>query len=206
LRADKLLIKGLKALDLAPTEEQVSSFMTYLEELKRWSRAMSLTSLKTDEDIVIKHFIDSCLYLKVLPRDVGSIADVGSGAGFPGIPLKILRPEFSVCLIESSGKKCSFLRHIQRTLKIDGMEVVEGRVEDVEGVEVDAALTRATFAVEEFIKSAAHIVKEGGVFVLSKGPKVREELKGADFNYEIVEAALPMTDIKRNMVVVRKDT
>jgi 16S rRNA (guanine527-N7)-methyltransferase len=204
LRADKLLIKGLKALDLTPTEEQVSSFMTYLEELKRWNRAMSLTSLKTDEDIVVKHFLDSCLYLKALPPDVRSIADVGSGAGFPGVPLKIMRPEFSVYLIESSGKKCSFLRHIRRTLNIDGMEVFEGRVEGVEGVEVDAALTRATFAVDDFVRKAGRIVKPGGVFVLSKGPKAREELKGAAFAYEIAEAALPMTDIKRNMVVVKK--
>jgi 16S rRNA (guanine527-N7)-methyltransferase len=204
LRADKLLVKGLKALELTPSEKQVSSFMTYLEELKRWSRAVSLTSLKTDEDIVIKHFIDSCLYLKALPSGAISIADMGSGAGFPGLPLKILRPEFKVYLIESSGKKCSFLRHVQRALKLEGMEVVEGRVEDVEGVEVDAALTRATFGVKEFVKIAGRIVRPGGVFVLSKGPKASDELKGADFNYEIMEIALPLTNIKRNLVIVKK--
>lgn len=205
MRADKLLVKGLKALDLIPTEEQVSSFMIYLEELKRWNRAVSLTSLKTDEDIVLKHFIDSCLYFKALPYDTKSIADVGSGAGFPGIPLKILRPEVKVYLIESSGRKCSFLRHMKRTLKLESTEVVEGRVEDAEDIAVDAALTRATFTVEEFVKKAGRIVRPRGVFVFSKGPKARAELKGADFDHEIIEVALPMTDIKRNLVVVKKE-
>ncbi len=203
--ADKLLVEGLKALDLTPTDEKVAYFMTYLEELRRWSRAVSLTSLKTDEDIVLKHFVDSCLYLKALPADTRSIADVGSGAGFPGIPLKIIRPEFKVHLIESSGRKCSFLRHMKRTLKLEEMEVIEGRVEDVEGVQVDAALTRATFAVGEFVKIAGQIVRPGGVFVLSKGPKARAELKGADFDYEMIEVALPMTDITRKMIVIEKE-
>jgi 16S rRNA (guanine527-N7)-methyltransferase len=204
LRADKLLIKALKALDATPAEEQVSAFMTYLADLKRWSRAYNLTSLKTDEDIVIKHFVDSCLYLGILPADARSIADVGSGPGFPGLPLKIMRPELEVYLIESSGKKCSFLRHMQRTFKLDNTHVIEGRVEDVENIKVDAALTRATFAVEDFVKGAAHIVRDGGVFVMSKGPRVKEELKSATFAYEVMNVSLPMTDIERTFVTVKK--
>jgi len=204
LQADKLLIKGLKELGLEPSAGQVSAFMQYLDELKRWSRAINLTSIKTDEDIVVKHFIDSCLYLSALPDDVGSIADVGSGAGFPGVPLKIMRPALGVHLIESAGKKCSFLRHMTRALKLDGVEVVEARAEAVKDIEVDAAVTRATFSVRDFITTAEHIVKMGGMFILSKGPRAEDELKGAAFEYEIIKMKLPTTDIERSLIRVKR--
>lgn len=204
MQVNEFLKEGLWALGLDVTGAQADAFGTYLHELKRWRRACSLTSLKTDEDIIVKHFIDSCLYLKALPADVRSVADVGSGAGLPGLPLKIMRPELEVFLIESSSKKSSFLRHMLRVLKLEGIECIESRVEDVAGIEVDAALTRALFSVGDFIKKAGHIVRPGGLFVLSKGPKVEEELSGAAFEYETMETGLPMTDIKRTLVVVRK--
>ncbi|MEW6215889.1 MAG: 16S rRNA (guanine(527)-N(7))-methyltransferase RsmG, partial [Nitrospirota bacterium] len=97
-----------------PEMEQLSAFMTYLSELKRWNKAYNLTSLSKDEDIIIKHFLDSLLYLKAIPDGEIKIADVGSGAGFPGIPLKIIRPEIEMYLIEPSRKKSAFLRHIIR--------------------------------------------------------------------------------------------
>jgi 16S rRNA (guanine527-N7)-methyltransferase len=204
LQASELLLKGFKTLGLDLTGVQADAFGAYLHELKRWGRAYSLTSLKTDEDIIVKHFIDSCLYLKALPADVHSVADVGSGAGLPGLPLKIMRPELEVFLIESSSKKSSFLRHMLRTLELEGVECIEGRVEDIKDIEVDAVLTRALFSVGDFIKKAGHIVRPGGIFVLSKGPKVEGELEGAAFEYETMEIGLPLTDIKRTLVMVRK--
>lgn len=204
LLPDKLLVEGLGRLGLEPSGEQAEEFMAYLGELKRWQRAMSLTSLRSDEDIVVKHFLDSCLYLKVLPAETGSVADVGSGAGFPGIPIKIMRPELQVYLIEGSAKKCSFLRHMQRTLKLGGLEVIESRVEDVRGLGVDAAVTRALFSVEDFAGKASHIVREGGVFVLNKGPKAKEEVEGSDLPCEVVPLELPVAGTIRNLVIVRK--
>jgi 16S rRNA (guanine527-N7)-methyltransferase len=205
LRPDELLIKGLRELGLGPSEEQARKFMAYLGELRRWQRAMSLTSLRSEEDIVVKHFVDSCLYLGVLPADAASVADVGSGAGFPGLPLKIMRPGLRVHLIESSAKKCSFLRHMQRTLELGGLEVIESRVEDVRGLRVDAALTRALFSVEDFVRKASHIVREGGVFVLNKGPKAKEEVEGSSLHCEVVPVELPIAGATRNLVVVRKE-
>jgi len=204
LQASELLLKGLGALGLDLTGVQADAFGTYLHELKRWSGAYGLTSLKTDEDIIVKHFIDSCLYFKALPAGIGSVADVGSGAGLPGLPLKIMRPELRVFLIEASQKKSAFLRHMLRVLGLEGIECIESRVEDVAGIEVDAALTRALFSVGDFIKKAGHIVRPGGLFVLSKGPKAAEELLEAAFEYETMETGLPMTDITRTLVVVRK--
>jgi 16S rRNA (guanine527-N7)-methyltransferase len=201
---EKVLLRGLEALGFSPDREQMNSFMAYLDELKRWNRAYSLTGLKTDEEVIVKHFLDSCLYLGVLGPEVSRLADVGSGAGFPGIPIKIMRPETEVCLIEPSRKKSAFLRHIIRTLGLEGIVAVEERIEGVRDIEVDAALTRALFRVEDFVRYAAHIVRKHGLFVLSKGPKVREELKGSNLRYDLRVLPLPLSDIKRYFVIIRK--
>jgi len=182
--------------------------MTYLTELKKWNKAYNLTGLKNDEDIIIKHFLDSLLYLKVMPDGEIKVADVGSGAGFPGIPIKIIRPEIGMYLIESSGKKSAFLRHIIRELELKKIEVIEKRIEEIKvnqelSLPVDIAVTRALFSIKDFIKKASHIVKQGGILILNKGPKVKEELKIIkDIKYEIVTVNLPLSDIKRNIVIV----
>jgi 16S rRNA (guanine527-N7)-methyltransferase len=201
----KLLKKGLHALGLELTGAMESAFTFYLKDLKKWNRVYSLTSLRSDEDIIIKHFLDSCLYLEAFASgDVKSIADVGSGAGFPGIPLKILRPELMLWLIEPVGKKAAFLRHITRALGTGNTEVLEKRIQDVEDLQVDAAVTRALFRAGEFYKSSGHIVREGGMLVLNKGPKFKDELKDLTVSHEVKKARLPLTNIKRNIIILRK--
>ncbi|GAB4388723.1 MAG: hypothetical protein Kow0025_09730 [Thermodesulfovibrionales bacterium] len=185
---------------------QAAAFMAYLAELKRWNRAYSLTGLREDGEIVVKHFLDSALYLKALdawglaPR---SAADVGSGAGFPGIPMKLLRPEAEVFLLEPTGKKAAFLRHMARTLGLEGVQVLEKRVEEARGLAVEAAVTRALWGARDFVARAAHIVTAGGVFVLSKGPSARLEEETEGLAHETMEMAIPLSDIKRRMVVIR---
>lgn len=211
MRPDEIINKGLEELGYKPGEALAGKFITYLEELKRWNRAYNLTSLKTDEDIIIRHFLDSALYLKVLEavsilskKPPVAVADVGSGAGFPGIPIKLLKPALKFYLIEPSRKKSAFLRHIIKTLGLSGIEVLEKRVEDVRGMEVDVALTRALFKTADFIKKAGHIVKKDGFFVLSKGPAVKEELKDIGVRYELITLDLPLSGIKRRMVLAYK--
>jgi len=192
-------------LGFIPLEEQTNAFMTYLSELKKWNKAYNLTSLKTDEDIIVKHFLDSLLYLSAFPDGEVSVMDVGSGAGFPGIPLKIMRPAIRMYLLEPSRKKVNFLRHISRTLALDSIEVVEKRIEEVKSLTVDVAVTRALFEIKEFIEKASPHVKEGGRLILSKGPKVKEELKGIkEIHCEVVTLFLPTTHIKRFLVLIRK--
>jgi 16S rRNA (guanine527-N7)-methyltransferase len=204
----ELFRKGLKELKYVPETNRQNAFMTYLSELKKWNKAYNLTGLKKDEDIIIKHFLDSLLYLKVMPEGKIKVADIGSGAGFPGIPIKIIRPEIDMYLIESSGKKSAFLRHIIRELQLKKIEVIEKRIEETKvnqeiPVSVDVAVTRALFDIKDFIKKASHIVKQGGMLILNKGPKVKEELKMIkDIKYEIVTVNLPLSDIKRYIVIV----
>jgi 16S rRNA (guanine527-N7)-methyltransferase len=206
-KSDDLLKDGLIELGLVPLDDRINAFMTYLFELKKWNKAYNLTGLRKDEDIIIKHFLDSLLYLNVMPHGDIKVADIGSGSGFPGIPIKIIRPEIEMYLIEPSGKKSAFLRHVVRQLQLEKIEVIEKRIEDIKiGQElqspVDVAVTRALFSIKDFVKKASHIVRQEGILILNKGPKVKEELKMfRDIKYEIVTVNLPLTDIKRHIVV-----
>jgi 16S rRNA (guanine527-N7)-methyltransferase len=205
----ELLKIGLEESGLLHSNEQIDAFMTYLSELKKWNKAYNLTGIEKDEDIVIKHFLDSLLYLRAMPPGEPRIADAGSGAGFPGIPVKIMRPQTEIYLIEPSQKKTAFLRHIIRRLAMDKIEVIESRVEQIKvnqelPLPVDVAVTRALFSIGEFIKKAAHIVKRGGSLVLNKGPKVKEEMKNLrGVHYDLQTVTLPLTGITRYLVIVR---
>lgn len=203
--ASELLRNGLKVLDIPFTEDQINQFLIYLTELKKWNRAYNLTALKTDADIVVKHFLDSLLFLKVLPASVRSIADVGSGAGFPGIPIKIMRPEVEMVLIEPVQKKALFLEHMQRVLGMSGMRIMNIRVEGISDLTVDAAVTRALFSVGDFIGKAERILEEGGVLILSKGPKLDDELRGLEISaIKREDIVLPFEESTRHLVIVAK--
>lgn len=170
----------------------------------KWNRAHNLTGLKEAGDIVVKNFLDSLLFSKVLPAGVCTVADIGSGAGFPGIPLKIAEPALTLHLIEPTQKKAVFLKHICSRLGLKDIEVINERIEDVQGLKVDAAVTRALFSIGDFIKKARGILNEGGILVLSKGPKVDEELKGIDpERISLTDLHLPLSRITRRLIVVR---
>ncbi|GAB4543212.1 MAG: hypothetical protein Fur0020_12690 [Thermodesulfovibrionia bacterium] len=204
-----LFKKGLVRIGLSSSKEEIDVFMTYLNELKRWNRAYNLTGLRRDEDIIIKHFLDSLLYLKAIPEGELSIADVGSGAGFPGIPIKILRPEIELFLIESSKKRAAFLRHIVRLLHLNKTIVYQTRIEKLNKEDrgrYDIIVSRATFKIEEFIKKACPYVKKGGFLVLSKGEGLYEEIKDAPYIEplikRVINTSLPFINAVRNLVVL----
>ncbi len=199
-----LLISGLRELEIEPSDSVISSFDKYLHELKKWNRAYNLTALKKDEDIIVKHFFDSLLYLKVIPEGQWNICDIGSGAGFPGMPMAIVRPELSLTLIEPSRKKSAFLRHMKKNLSLNNVEVMESRVEDVKDSLFDIAVTRALFSINDLTKKAGHILKKDGFFVLSKGPKFEDEIGRIPDNikFEVITASLPATPLQRNLIRV----
>ncbi len=202
---EDLLKKGLDQLDISSNDQQIGAFKIYLSELKKWNRVHNLTGLKSDHDIIVKHFFDSLLFLKVLPEGVSTVADIGSGAGFPGIPVKIMAPVLKLFLLEPSKKKVVFLKHICGKLGLEGVEVLDSRIEDVEVLRVDAAMTRALYSVGEFIEKAERILTANGVLILSKGPKLREELEGLGMrNISVSDIELPFTGTTRHLVVVRR--
>ncbi len=203
-----LLKEGLAELGLPPRDDLLNAFMTFLAELRKWNRAYNLTGLKKDEDIVIKHFLDSLLFLNAMPDGELKVADIGSGAGFPGIPIKIIRPEIEMYLIEPSKKKSAFLRHIIRQLRMERIEVLEKSIEEIRVNQelpspVDIAISRALFDIKEFIKKASHILKPAGTLILNKGPKVKEELKTlGNVRFEQLDVSLPLSRITRHIIVV----
>lgn len=201
-----LLKKGLVELGYPPDSDQLDAFITYLSELKKWNKTYNLTGLRKDEDIIIKHFLDSLLYNKVIADSKILLADIGSGAGFPGLPMKIMKPEMELFLIEPSGKKSAFLRHIISELQMPKVQVIEKRIEDIyknTALSVDIAVTRALFSIQEFIKKGSGILKPGGRLIMNKGPRVEDELTSVKhIHYQLVPLPLPLTDMKRYMVIV----
>ncbi|MEN8262716.1 MAG: 16S rRNA (guanine(527)-N(7))-methyltransferase RsmG [Nitrospirota bacterium] len=211
--AKKLLKKGLQELKIQYSEEQIGAFMLYLAELKKWNKAYNLTALRKDNDIIVKHFLDSLLYLKAIPEGTLKLADAGTGAGFPGIPLKLVRPEIDLTLIESSRKKAAFLRHILRKLGLDNSTVLEKRLEalgETHRHSFDVMVTRATFRAEEFLRMACpYIKKRNGLLILSKGPKISEELEDLERSpdnsaavKEILKVQLPFEEVRRNLLIL----
>ena len=182
--------------------------MACLAELKKWNRAYNLTGIKKETDMVIKHLLDSILYLQAVPEDCRTVADIGSGAGFPGIPMQIMRPDMRVYLIEPSGKKAAFLRHVSRQLGLKDIRVIEKRIESTQIGEdipalVDVAVTRALFDTGTFVKKASRIVRKGGRCIVNKGPKGQAEIDLlGNMHFEVLTLPIPLTKIKRHIIVV----
>ena len=204
--AGELLRAGMEEIGFRSSEKQISCFLTYLEDLKKWNRAYNLTGLKTDRDIIIKHFLDSLLFAHALPTEALTLADIGSGAGFPGIPIKIMCPNLSVFLIEPTQKKAVFLQHICSKLQLKNIEIIDKRIEEVKGLTVDVAVTRALFSIRDFIEKTKDILNKKGVLILSKGPgldKELAELPGQGLTrISRKDLSLPFGDVIRHIVIV----
>ncbi len=180
-----ILLKGAEQIGINLTDPVVESYLFYIEELKKWNKSINLTSLTTDRDIAVKHFLDS---LTVTPFLHGAtrVLDVGTGAGFPGLPLKILSPSIALLLLESSQKKCTFLRHIVRGLKLEGVEIVHGRAEDKKMIErfagaFDLVLSRALADLPTSLQLALPYVKAGGRIVGMRGRQGEHERDATDW-------------------------
>ena len=199
----KILEEGLAQIGIDAGPDVTGRFMLYLEELKKWNRTYNLTAIRDDRQIIIKHFLDSALYLKAVEGRGQTLADVGSGAGFPGVVLKLLRPALTVCLIEPSWKKAAFLRHIASRLDLGpGLTVFEGKAEEMKPANAktfDIAVTRALWKAPDFVEKARGLVRKGGWLIMSKGPAGAAELKGLGF--EVLRLRLPFTDALRSIII-----
>ncbi|MCG6552906.1 MAG: 16S rRNA (guanine(527)-N(7))-methyltransferase RsmG [Candidatus Magnetominusculus sp. LBB02] len=192
-----LLKRGLTALSIKPTPEVIEAFTVYCSELQKWSKVHNLTSVTDEEGIAIRHFLDSVLFTIPLTEGDLDILDVGSGAGFPGIPMKIVRPDLRLTLLEPKGKKAAFLRHIVNKLNLKDVEVVEGRLEQFQPSRLfDAAVVRALFAAREFIADVSPLIKPGGLIILGKGRDYIKELDGQT-GITVSKFTIPFTDIER---------
>jgi len=175
---------GALLLNIHLPEKSIALFERYLRELVVWNARINITAIKTPDDIMVKHFLDSLSILAHLPEK-GRVADVGSGGGFPGIPIKIVRPALHLTLIEAARKKANFLRHIMRSLKLEAVEIWAGRVEHLpEEKQFDCIISRAFADLKKFLRIAAPLVKEQGIVVAMKGRNIANELRAAEEDLE----------------------
>ena len=171
---DDLLIGGAQELGIRLGTEQIGAFRLYLEEVLRWSERMNITALMTPADIIREGFLDSLACLALIPNDARHILDVGSGAGFPALPLAIVRNDLDFTLVEASRKKVTFLKHIARRLGLRHVRVWYGRVEAMEGgllaaEAYDVALARAVAPVGDQAALVFSFLRPGGVFLAQVG-------------------------------------
>lgn len=163
------------------SQQEISKFEIYLRELKAWNEKFNLTAIKKDRDIVIKHFLDSLTPLRLI-KPGSTILDIGSGAGFPGIPLKIVEPSLNVTLLDSVNKKVTFMKHIIEELGLNGIEAIHGRAEDLARTRkesFDVVISRALAGLYDFVKIGEPFLKADGIMIAMKGSKADEEVKEA---------------------------
>jgi 16S rRNA (guanine527-N7)-methyltransferase len=208
----ELLTTGAEELGIALTIEQVNSLFILLAELKKWNSKINLTAIKGERDTVVKHVLDSLSHIQgFIPAPGLKLLDMGSGAGFPAIPIKIACPGLAITLIESVKKKASFLRHAVRTLQLNDTEVLDMRTEELpvsrHGT-YDVVTARAFADMNLALSAGAVFLKAGGLAVLSRGPEERiaeQELTRTGFiQYKKIELTLPHSDYKRAIWVFKK--
>jgi 16S rRNA (guanine527-N7)-methyltransferase len=193
----------------------MEAFDLYLRELLKWNQKINLTAIRTEKEIVLKHFLDSLSVFPHLPK-ISSLLDIGSGAGFPGIPLKMIQPSLEVTLIDSVQKKVDFQRHIIRTLGLKGIVAIHGRIQDKDilqclGDRFDAAIARAFSDLKTLLTLVFPLLKTGGFVLAMKGESVEEEWQPLPttegIGCQLLKTAtftLPFTSIKRSILLFEK--
>lgn len=168
--------------NLKPQTSNIKLFEIYLQELLIWNKKFNLTAIDDPQEIRTRHFEDSLSVLQAVDLQSQKVVDIGPGAGFPGIPLKIERPNIKLTLVEATRKKVEFLKHIVSVLNLSDVEVIWGRGEDiskkaVHHMKYDVALARAVAKLPELIGYCVPFLKVGGIFVAQKQDAVEQEIE-----------------------------
>lgn len=205
---------------LSLTSRQLQQFEQYEHHLMKWNERINLTAITTAEEVTIKHFFDSLTLIDSLPMQrVHSLVDVGTGAGFPGLPLKIVFPELKLVLVDSLRKRVQFLQETVELLGLKNVETIHGRAEEVARQrryreQLDVATARAVAKLNVLAEYCMPFVREGGWFVALKGSEIQHEVVGAkrafstlggNEDVSVIPCSLPKGAGKRHLVVVSKE-
>jgi len=175
------LEKGLLESGLSLPEEAIAAFVVYATEMQKWNRKINLTALSTDSDIAVKHIIDALFFIEGIGSDE-NVLDIGSGAGIPAIPLKIVKPGVKVVSVDAVGKKIMFQKHVSRLLGLREFEALHARVESLHSSHAgvfDVITSRAFSKLDVFAALAAPLLKSGGRLIAMKGPDAHSEIDAA---------------------------
>ena len=204
-------LEELAKIGINPTEEQLSQLDKFYHLMLEWNEKINLTRITAEKEVYLKHFYDSLTLNKVVDlKNVNTLCDVGTGAGFPGVVLKIVFPNLRITLIDSLLKRVNYLNEIIKELKLQDIEAIHSRGEDYKG-EFDVVTSRAVANIEKLVDYTMHLVSKNGVFVAMKG-NIDKELtesvaKKLNKKYRIIKIekfTLPVENSERSLVVIKK--
>ncbi|MEN6587703.1 MAG: 16S rRNA (guanine(527)-N(7))-methyltransferase RsmG [Sulfuricella sp.] len=202
---DERLAAGLEQMGLSLSKAQRDRLLSYIALLQKWNKVYNLTAVRDPENMLYQHLLDS---LAVLPYvGEGRLLDVGSGAGLPGIPLAIVRPELQITLLDSNHKKTTFLRQACIELELSKVEVECVRVDTYAPPQLfDAVISRAFSDLSEFVRLSAHLCRPGGTLLAMKGVYPHDELAqlpGEFRQVEVVSLNVPGLEAQLHLVIIR---
>jgi len=213
----KTLIDTFAAADLTVSDEAAAKFYGFYRELIAWNTVMNLTGITEEAEVIEKHFLDSVLALKYIENPTGRLIDVGTGAGFPGLPLHFMAGGFDVHLLDSLKKRITFLEHVKNTLSLTDLKLHWGRAEEsardkaLRG-QFDLSVSRAVAPLPILLEYTLPFLKVGGIMVAQKGPALRDEVKDSKRALQLLkgeiirveETVLPVSRETRTFLWVRK--
>lgn len=214
----EVLINGLKELGIDASQDMLEKLIAFNKIMLEWNEKVNLTAITEEREVFIKHFLDSatCLSTGYIKEGM-SVIDVGTGAGFPGIPLKILRDNLKMTLLDSLNKRIGYLNEVIKTIGLKDTNTVHARAEEAgcskahrEGY--DIVLSRAVASMSILCEYCIPFAKVGGFFLCQKGPNIKEEMEEAGNSIrvlggkirEVLEYQLPFSDIKHSIIVIEK--
>ena len=210
------LLEKLNKIQLNVNDEVLNKFFVYMTNLLEWNEKINLTAITEEDDIILKHFIDSLTILEYIPEK-SNVIDVGTGAGFPGIPLKIVREDINMTLMDSLNKRITFLNEIINKLGLKKINAIHSRAEELAKMpehreKYDIAVSRAVANLSTLSEYMIPFVKVGGKCICMKGSNIEEELKTAKNAIKelggevekVINFKLPDSDNERNIIIIKK--
>ncbi|MGZ8200832.1 MAG: 16S rRNA (guanine(527)-N(7))-methyltransferase RsmG [Methylosarcina sp.] len=201
-RCRRLLVSGLESLQLNLSEKQIDQLLAFVLLIEKWNKAYNLTAIRNREDMVNLHLLDS---LAVLPYiEGGRVIDIGTGAGLPGIPLAIARPETAFTLLDSNSKKTRFVHQAVIELKLNNVDAQLGRVENYYPETLfTTAITRAFATLPEIVKLSSHLLGKDGILLAMKGQKADTEAAQLPAQTSLIPLSIPGIEAERYLVKIK---